>query len=1228
MSSRVQLPMEQSFRPEAPGHCSASDSAPQQRFLPSRSTLSLQATIRQVADQGPAMRTSRTWTSSSGDHGVLSDTDELEDRAAYVQEYNRLAKKHGLRILVVEDFGFRHSRTVPASPRKQGWLYRILRSTSSQPTPGVKPTAHHARHKRSVSDLAHSLVGHRRETPKALDLQSMVRLSGKSTLYLPSEHAPSALILPTSLRATAHHIAQHVTTRGIFRIPGSIRVVNALFDYYCCTGHGNVDITGTVRSANLPMHIEASVHDVASAFKRLLSVIPGGILGSVSLFDALVSIHSQLQGDPEFPRTKQTKVRARLIALAIATVESHFRRDLIFAVFGLLSLIGRVAEITPREDEEGRPLPTGDLMGYSALGIVFGPLLLGDLLGFYTMQLAAPKAGLLVLPSRSPKPQQDRLRRKTLEAKSLGPPTVDKIFIANRITEMLITNWRDVVRQIKSLGLHRRDPPIASQQIDSLEQDESESFVIKKPQGWDQIWRSRKREEEARRVESPGPDTPTLGVSRHRPRNRSGSTPNRPGTQPGIGVLSPTAEESAPDDETLYEALSQMRHSDTSERSDRNRGHGQQTFQQERRSHAESVGDTDELRHAHGREQAIGPFGAMEPPVSTPAGKGRETTLRGSPRVSLEDVPPRTSSKPRLDVGQPQRASTEDRGSDTPIAPAPKESISIERKNAIRKKHPERFQKTPRRSLAVEWSDPVTDPSGALATDPLNSQPTHREFSSEHEALEAALKAHSEELKRLGSPEYQNNSSLSHRSRQSSGSTYIETQSKQSTQQPLDMGMDKLRQSGEYTYSTDNGAIDRLTATRTRSLVVPIIAFHANNKLVLQFDHTLPALVDLRVCLMNNQKPSRCLTLPRQGLQWLLPNGKGDQRTRAASKWKTSKGTAIQSNQVPELQLRAFIGEEAALRAVELQKEEKQLKPSPTYHGQPELLVNRQTIPSRKPMPDNTRTEASLQNPPSLGTMIPYPEQPPIAQHVNFIRPSSSSSNAPQEVDLFPMVPTSVPTPIPRPGSTTTLHAQIRSLQRQLDLKTEEIVHLRRQLEVQEDADIGTLSQQLREAKREAQMWKDRAEAAERRIKVFERFTARLRGIREAAVVADRQDLDEETYELLHQDEFEQHKTGPNVRKGGSGLLGSTTVGYESDTSGRTEDAGVVTARIRKCLHGAGKTDGPPDSPPLAFSQGARRAQNAGLDERPARDISQSAVEIWMAAQELLHLDEAQGQGV
>lgn len=107
-------------------------------------------------------------------------------------------------------------------------------------------------------------------------------------------------------------------------------------------------IAGTIRCPTLPEHIRCDVHDVASAFKKFLSGLPGGILGSLKLLDAFVSIHSQLHGDPELMRTKQSKVRARLIALAIATLKSQYRRELICAVFGLLCMIGRVAETARR----------------------------------------------------------------------------------------------------------------------------------------------------------------------------------------------------------------------------------------------------------------------------------------------------------------------------------------------------------------------------------------------------------------------------------------------------------------------------------------------------------------------------------------------------------------------------------------------------------------------------------------------------------------------------------------------------------------------------------------------------------------------------------------------------------------------------------------------------------------------------------------------------------------
>lgn len=43
-----------------------------------------------------ALPSSATWTSSSGDLAIVSDTDEIQDRQIFVREYNRLAKKvHG-----------------------------------------------------------------------------------------------------------------------------------------------------------------------------------------------------------------------------------------------------------------------------------------------------------------------------------------------------------------------------------------------------------------------------------------------------------------------------------------------------------------------------------------------------------------------------------------------------------------------------------------------------------------------------------------------------------------------------------------------------------------------------------------------------------------------------------------------------------------------------------------------------------------------------------------------------------------------------------------------------------------------------------------------------------------------------------------------------------------------------------------------------------------------------
>ncbi|KAJ3482408.1 hypothetical protein NLG97_g7577 [Lecanicillium saksenae] len=248
------------------------------------------------------------------------------------------------------------------------------------------------------------------------------------------------------------------------------------------------DISGTVRSATLPLHIQYSVHDIASTLKRLLSTLPGGILGSLLLFDSFIAIQSQLNAEPEFPRTNQTKVRARLIALAIGTIESQYRRELICAIFGLLSMIGRIAELAPREDEAGLPLPTTDLMGYGALSICFGPLLIGDLLPTYTMKIAAPDSGLVVLPPATQQIRKETRRSRSGSSARNVQPAVDKILIANRVTEMLISNWRDIVRQMKSLGTHRRRHTSGgSFSRPSLRPSASETFLTKVPKDYSRL---------------------------------------------------------------------------------------------------------------------------------------------------------------------------------------------------------------------------------------------------------------------------------------------------------------------------------------------------------------------------------------------------------------------------------------------------------------------------------------------------------------------------------------------------------------------------------------------------------------------------------------------------------------------------------------------------------------------------------------------------------------------
>ena len=205
---------------------------------------------------------------------------------------------------------------------------------------------------------------------------------------------------------------------------------------------------------------------MGSTFKKFLAVLPGGILGCASVFDALVGVQSRFPTTEITPGSQASELRAHLVALAIGTVSSRSRRDLICAVFGLLSFIGYAAESSTINDSgDDRSLSTGsELMGYEALGVVFGPLLVSDVFGPLATDADGSASPATVKPGersqgRSRARSRARSRSRHTPAHTPMPPmtgmSAHRIITANKVAEMVIAHWIDVVRHLRDMGICR-----------------------------------------------------------------------------------------------------------------------------------------------------------------------------------------------------------------------------------------------------------------------------------------------------------------------------------------------------------------------------------------------------------------------------------------------------------------------------------------------------------------------------------------------------------------------------------------------------------------------------------------------------------------------------------------------------------------------------------------------------------------------------------------------------
>ncbi|RFU72802.1 rho-gtpase-activating 6 [Trichoderma arundinaceum] len=1179
-------------------------SIPSRKLRPASSNISVayphSQAIQALLSNQAYVPSSRTWTPSSGGLGLLGDSDEVQDRAVFVEEYNRLARKHGVRWLVAGDFDFdtRGRQNGIPSPEKHGWLYRIFRGTSNQPTLHRATPISRTPHKRSVSDLGY-LIRSRSETSKTIGIQDMVRLSGKSVLYLPPEYSPCSLTLPTCIRAAAQYIAQNATTRGIFRIPGSVKVVNSLYDYYCYAGNNGPAVSGTVCRTSLPTHIPYSVHDVASTFKRFLSVLPGGILGSLALFDAFIGIHSQLQGQPEFPRTKQTKVRARLIALAIGTIESQFRRELICAVFGLLSLIGRIAEVSPHEDCDGRPLPTNDLMGYNALGIVFGPLLVRDLLDRYAMRLATPTSGLLLFPMSPKKQRRDRQKMRVARDFKSDFPEVDKVMVAISIAEMLIANWRDVVRQMKALGAHFH-PDVASIRLkhDEANSFASESRVVDAPVD-SGVFAIEEAGDVVGRDCSPEPETPTRALRRRRSRLSRQRSGRELSVQPSYSQLTPTMEEgnlekarSSPD---LFLTASAGTKAWPNATNDGNVTPDLRPLVLE--DDSKSIGAQHNgsiyLRHSCSCQD-----------VSWLSTDHAPTGVTQS--ISMSVIPPRVSSRHNNHFGVSTKTPT----------------IVISSGNTEISQMPSRDGDFAKTSKGAKGRDKIIH---RTIRSPLSDR-----LQGKRRVFERLLTCSKEKLRNM-QPNFYGSPPLELRdSGNTSSSLHCPIPPSIYTDEFVGDRMKPTKPAKPNRYAEANGPSDPTEWAATRSKAAGHGGSTIIGKIAPQGVHhgplepemgdgeaKLPGLMSIGLDVLEDKTPTkrrsvRVLAAMFEGqhdpplVMRKTRTGMPNEVTNSAEGIDQDKPIASRIHNSP-------------------QKSSHMAKALPSHpetveHGRLRDIADERYSPS-----SNTW---------SLGTKVDDTRDAPVDVRENgtqteiadnqVILASTSSITRCDYHDSSTMTNKEAVSHGSPSSEVDNLHSRLQGLEKLLSDKSAEAAQLQlRVQQLEEDNEVSSLRDQLRDAEKDIRKWREKAEAAERKAKMFQKFTARVRSIQGSLAAEGSLQSGDDLCGRLASEQGRDTEGSFQVHRVRFTKSSEATERGADSKFGFPDDRGVCSVKVEDCLHRSQSRDGSaPDGLKATTSDLGGLDGVASPKEERKMDFGRAAVELWIAAQELLLMED------
>ncbi|EPX75228.1 rho-type GTPase activating protein Rga6 [Schizosaccharomyces octosporus yFS286] len=330
-------------------------------------------------------------------------------------------------------------------------LSSLLRRPSSSYSPKKQSPGIHRRSLTHYFKFPHRSTAHPTPSPATVFGKSVQDLSVSYADDLckfgfqPAELAPFPLLLPHIFAQCIHALSSNALhVPGIFRISGSGPIINAIMRNYYQPPHYWLDETSSVfNKIGFPTSI-----DIGGVLKRFIMVLPGGLLGTKDVLNMLVPLF--LDESPSLP----SDVWAELVAFAIGQIDSVIRFSLFCSLMALLRQVSMRTKELESVMEHGKE---SSLMKSEALGIIFGPLLLGNHINDLSKS------------------------NQSSDFNNLMHFETEKARVEARIVEGLINRWPKIISKLTLFNVHQSFPDYS---LLNLVSDFEPAFpLVEEPEG-------------------------------------------------------------------------------------------------------------------------------------------------------------------------------------------------------------------------------------------------------------------------------------------------------------------------------------------------------------------------------------------------------------------------------------------------------------------------------------------------------------------------------------------------------------------------------------------------------------------------------------------------------------------------------------------------------------------------------------------------------------------------